>query len=197
MTYSITHSKAVKAVSTALLQQQGILQLIKQATLQKLEATKREKVLDLFRPEFWAVFMAESISKEDLSYLPEPPEKPLESDCCGTGCTPCVLDIYQEELEEWLKLKAMTGEERAQWRREERLRRQEGKDATDHVSPVAISPSEYRSFSVAKIKQLTADSFVFTFTLPAGHTLGLYIGQHITLRYSQSTESDFFALHMQ
>ena len=139
--------------------------------------------------------MAKGISEEDLSYLPEPPEKPLESDCCGTGCTPCVLDIYQEELEEWLKLKAMTGEERAQWRREERLRRQKGKGVTDHVSPVAISPSEYRSFSVAKIKQLTADSFVFTFTLPAGHTLGLCIGQHIILRYSQSTESDFFALH--
>ena len=130
--------------------------------------------------------MAEG-SEEDLSYLPEPPEKPLESDCCGTGCTPCVLDIYQEELDEWLKLKAMTGEERAQWRR---LRRREGKD---DVSPVAIFQSEYRSFTVAEIKQLTADSFVFRFTLPAGHTLGLCIGQHIILRYSQSRVPDFFA----
>ena len=33
--------------------------------------------------------------------LPEKPEKPLNSDCCGQGCTPCVLDIYQEELAIW------------------------------------------------------------------------------------------------
>ena len=120
-------------------------------------------------------------NSEDLSYLPEPPEKPLDSDCCGSGCTPCVLDIYQEELEVWLKLKAMTGGERAQWRREERLKRQEGR-GSDNVSPVAVSPSEYRSFPVSEIRRLSADSFVFTITLPADHTLGLRIGQHIILR---------------
>ena len=118
---------------------------------------------------------------EDLSYLPEPPEKPLDSDCCGSGCTPCVLDIYQEELERWLKLKGMSGGERAQWRKEERLKRQQGK-GSDIMYPVAVSPSEYRTFPVSEIKQLNADSFVFTITLPAGHTLGLCIGQHIVLR---------------
>lgn len=33
--------------------------------------------------------------------LPDPPEKPLNSDCCGNGCTPCVLDIYEEDLHIW------------------------------------------------------------------------------------------------
>jgi len=33
--------------------------------------------------------------------LPTKPEKPLASDCCGQGCSPCVQDIYQEELEIW------------------------------------------------------------------------------------------------
>ena len=90
---------------------------------------------------------------EDLSYLPEPPEKPLDSDCCGSGCTPCVLDIYQEELEQWLKLKTMSGGERAQWRKEERLKGQQGK-GSDNMYPVAVSPSEYRTFPVSEIKQL-------------------------------------------
>lgn len=127
--------------------------------------------------------MAEIVNcdSEDLSYLPEPPEKPLDSDCCGSGCTPCVLDIYQKELEWWLKLKAMSGGERAQWRKEERLKRQQGK-GSGNMYPVAVSPSEYRTFPVSEIKQLNADSFVFTITLPAGHTLGLCIGQHIVLR---------------
>ena len=29
---------------------------------------------------------------------PESPEKPLPSDCCGSGCAPCVLDVYEDEL---------------------------------------------------------------------------------------------------
>ncbi|MFT4197429.1 MAG: oxidoreductase-like domain-containing protein [Pseudoxanthomonas sp.] len=29
---------------------------------------------------------------------PQPPEAPLDSDCCGSGCAPCVYDLYQEEL---------------------------------------------------------------------------------------------------
>ncbi|MFC0679623.1 oxidoreductase-like domain-containing protein [Lysobacter korlensis] len=30
---------------------------------------------------------------------PIPPEKPLPTDCCGSGCTVCVNDAYAEELE--------------------------------------------------------------------------------------------------
>lgn len=30
---------------------------------------------------------------------PQPPEKPLPSDCCESGCDRCVLDIYAEERE--------------------------------------------------------------------------------------------------
>lgn len=33
--------------------------------------------------------------------LPAPPERPLDSDCCGNGCVPCVLDIYREEMALW------------------------------------------------------------------------------------------------
>ena len=33
--------------------------------------------------------------------LPEKPEEPLQSDCCGTGCTPCVFDLYDQEVKQW------------------------------------------------------------------------------------------------
>ena len=29
---------------------------------------------------------------------PQPPEKPLPSDCCGGGCARCVFDVYDEAL---------------------------------------------------------------------------------------------------
>lgn len=40
------------------------------------------------------------------------PRKPEPHECCGTGCIPCVMDIYEEELYEYekaLKLLANTG----------------------------------------------------------------------------------------
>lgn len=32
---------------------------------------------------------------------PEPPERPLPSDCCGSGCSPCILDLYETELQRY------------------------------------------------------------------------------------------------
>lgn len=34
---------------------------------------------------------------------PTPPERPLPSDCCDSGCDPCVHDSYAEELDEYRK----------------------------------------------------------------------------------------------
>lgn len=35
--------------------------------------------------------------------LPRKPERPLESDCCGLGCVPCIFDLYEEEVNIWEK----------------------------------------------------------------------------------------------
>lgn len=32
---------------------------------------------------------------------PVAPEKPLPTDCCGSGCSVCVNDAYAEELEHY------------------------------------------------------------------------------------------------
>ena len=43
--------------------------------------------------------MAEDVEVDGC--LPELPQEPQDSDCCGTGCTPCVFDIHEEELKLW------------------------------------------------------------------------------------------------
>ena len=40
---------------------------------------------------------------EEERLFPPKPEEPLQSDCCGTGCVPCVFDIYEQELILWEK----------------------------------------------------------------------------------------------
>ena len=119
---------------------------------------------------------------ESLGYLPERPEEPLASDCCGTGCSPCVRDIFEAELEEWRRLKAMTPRERAEWRRAKmKGTRREGEEG-NLTALSAISPAQYQNFTVEKVQQLSHDSHMFSFKLPPGHTLGLDVGQHIILR---------------
>ena len=34
---------------------------------------------------------------------PNPPRKPEPHECCGTGCIPCVMDVYEEELWQYEK----------------------------------------------------------------------------------------------
>jgi hypothetical protein len=34
---------------------------------------------------------------------PTPPRKPEPHECCGTGCIPCVMDLYEEELWQYEK----------------------------------------------------------------------------------------------
>lgn len=33
--------------------------------------------------------------------LPPPPREPDLDECCGSGCDPCVFDLYEERLERW------------------------------------------------------------------------------------------------
>ena len=115
------------------------------------------------------------ISSEEISYsmdLPEPPAKPLDSDCCGTGCTPCVFDIYDEEM--------------LRWKKEcERIRSGTTDVALRNGEPVQIlSLSEFRTFALESIKRLTRDSCLFRFIIPENRKLGLKIGQHLIMRWS-------------
>ena len=46
-----------------------------------------------------------SDERDDLP--PAPPIAPEPGACCGTGCVPCVFDVYEEALERYrMRLKA-------------------------------------------------------------------------------------------
>lgn len=34
---------------------------------------------------------------------PQPPVQPELEDCCRSGCTPCVFDVYEDALERYRK----------------------------------------------------------------------------------------------
>lgn len=101
--------------------------------------------------------------------LPCKPEKPGDSDCCGSGCVPCVFDIYDQEVKIWeqecaqIKNKALFGD--------------------NCVSEDAVlSELEYRQFCICDIYEETANTNRYRFNLPFSKNLELKIGQHIIIR---------------
>lgn len=38
---------------------------------------------------------------DDFDPEPEPPIEPTDDMCCGSGCEPCVWDLYQEAKQEY------------------------------------------------------------------------------------------------
>ena len=52
---------------------------------------------------------------EDESLALLRPEEPLPSECCGSGCEPCVLDVYQNQLDEWKTLQRLAPQERVKY----------------------------------------------------------------------------------
>ena len=50
--------------------------------------------------------MTQPASPTEHDPRPQPPEAPLPSDCCDSGCDPCVHDLYAEEMEHYRALLA-------------------------------------------------------------------------------------------
>lgn len=47
--------------------------------------------------------------------LPRPPREPHPEDCCGSGCEPCIFEIYEERLERWReRCRAIQAEQESQ-----------------------------------------------------------------------------------
>ncbi|XP_069498244.1 NADH-cytochrome b5 reductase-like isoform X2 [Ambystoma mexicanum] len=100
------------------------------------------------------------------------PVQPLPSQCCGSGCTPCIFDIYQKELALW---------EEAKKRNDKNYLT--NKETNKKDSNAAIIDSEmFTAFKLCSVERLTDDTCQYRFELPRGWTLGLTLGQHIVLR---------------
>ncbi|KAL4236776.1 NADH-cytochrome b5 reductase-like [Mactra antiquata] len=108
-----------------------------------------------------------------MTEFPQKPERPLDSDCCGQGCDPCILDLYAEDLRIW--------EDECQ-----RIRNGEDKKPIDpglkQANGPVLSPTEYKMFIIESVSQETHNSYRFKLTLPHGQTLGLKTGQHVVIR---------------
>lgn len=92
-----------------------------------------------------------------------PPERPSESDCCGNGCVPCVLEVYDDEYSRWERRQNCEGD---------RLRR-------DLLSVVS-----YKAYEIISVQRLCSDVYMYTFgsTQPAKGQLPVTYTQHVHIR---------------
>ncbi len=58
------------------------------------------------------------LSTHEPIKLPPAPREPELDECCGSGCDPCVFDLYEQRLERW--------ESRCEALRQAAAQRQEG-----------------------------------------------------------------------
>lgn len=93
------------------------------------------------------------------------PSAPLPTDCCGSGCAPCVFDIYEEDLKKWKK-------------------NCKNLSSNASESEEVISCSHYTSFELIAIEVVSPNTNVYRFKLPENKSLAMNIGQHIIIKGS-------------
>lgn len=104
---------------------------------------------------------------EPVPYWMRPrPRRPSESECCGSGCVPCVFDVYDQDLKKW----------------EEELA-SGGHGLSTRSDDSSLSPLEFREFRLVKIRRESNNVWRYTFIIPENGSLKLKMGQHIVLRY--------------
>ena len=105
--------------------------------------------------------------------LPPRPDEPLASDCCGSGCNPCVFDIYEKELKVW--------ESECKFLLEDKT----SQSTQSNLSEVAscLSQFVFTPFEILSIHKVSVNTAIYRFKLPEGSSLGLKVGQHIIARY--------------
>ncbi|XP_057567836.1 NADH-cytochrome b5 reductase-like isoform X2 [Hippopotamus amphibius kiboko] len=106
---------------------------------------------------------------DEEAWLQLRPVEPLPSQCCGSGCSPCVFDLYQRDLARWEAARAskdrslLSGEE-------------------TQSCPSKLSPETFLAFRVSTVDRLTKDTYLVRFALPGNSQLSLRPGQHLILR---------------
>lgn len=94
----------------------------------------------------------------------EPPPKPSDSDCCNSGCNPCILDVYEAKLRKYKELKAR------------------GKINVSKAQN-CMSKTSYSVFRVITVEPLSSDTNLYSFEyLRSLH--GATSARELTLRYS-------------
>ncbi|XP_059144365.1 NADH-cytochrome b5 reductase-like [Physella acuta] len=111
----------------------------------------------------------------------EPPDKPLDSDCCGNGCVLCIFDIYNKELEIWKAECELLSKN---------IANKSHIVAEDiNCKTTALHPDKYTEFPIVSVSQETPDILRFRFSVPAQKAIGLSIGQHVIARFKLKNQS--------
>ncbi|XP_072830500.1 NADH-cytochrome b5 reductase-like isoform X3 [Vicugna pacos] len=113
--------------------------------------------------------MGEREEDDEEAWLQLRPVEPLPSQCCGAGCSPCVFDLYQQDLARW---------EAARASKDRSLLG--GKESQS--CPSKLSPETFLAFRISAMDKLTKDTYRVRFALPRNSQLGLRPGQHLILR---------------
>lgn len=109
----------------------------------------------------------------------EPPLKPDESDCCNSGCNPCILDIYEDQLKKYLN----------------NLKKYEEENCRNFKN--CICPSSYSSFQFVSKERHTTNAYLFKFKYCSKtncHDKKLFYepGQHFLLKGREcSSDKEF------
>ncbi|XP_014288672.1 NADH-cytochrome b5 reductase-like [Halyomorpha halys] len=104
----------------------------------------------------------------------ERPEEPSEEDCCHSGCTNCVFDIYSTALKKW----------------------ESGQRSDEQFRFDLLSPTRFKPFTLVEVKNLTSDTKLYLFKPQAGMNetinglLPYSAGQHLSLRINKGGTSD-------
>ncbi|XP_066991179.2 NADH-cytochrome b5 reductase-like [Anabrus simplex] len=117
------------------------------------------------------------------SLFPPEPEKPREEDCCGSGCSPCVFDIYSKQLSEWESACC-------------KLRENQGKsDAYNTDADTLLSSLQYSPFQLISVTQHAENANIYRFqavhiidgkVMKIARNLGFSIGQHLVMRNNKT-----------
>ncbi|XP_063457190.1 NADH-cytochrome b5 reductase-like isoform X3 [Pan paniscus] len=118
--------------------------------------------------------MAEREEDDDTeeAWMQLRPTEPLPSQCCGSGCSPCVFDLYHRDLARWEAARA--SKDRSLLRGPE-----------SQSCPSKLNPETFVAFCISAMDRLTKDTYRVRFALPGNSQLGLRPGQHLILRYTQ------------
>lgn len=107
----------------------------------------------------------------------EPPVYPDKSDCCGSGCSPCIYDIYEKQLEKYNRfLKDGSQEQKA-------------------TTKNCLNETKYSSFLLISVKKLTKDTNLYKFRHENCDdcTIHFRAGQHLLIKSKHDDSGDNFS----
>ncbi|XP_074454398.1 NADH-cytochrome b5 reductase-like isoform X3 [Larus michahellis] len=110
-----------------------------------------------------------TMSGNEDDWLALKPQEPSPSQCCGSGCKPCIYDVYEKELAQWERAKA----------KKDKSLLMEKKEQSNNSE---LNPDTFTAFNISSVEQLTEDTYQYKFELPGNSSLQLSLGQHIVLR---------------